>query len=187
MSDSRSSEAHAPPSAHSPANPEKAPPQLKSARSGVQEDRGARPERSAGGVVIRRIGGRIHALLIKDPYGNWGLPKGHLEGTEGPAEAGLREVSEETGLKDLVLGQKLRTIDWYFRLRGRLIHKYCTFFLMVSRDGEPVPQEAEGITDCRWVPLLQAVDALDYENAREVVRDAARIALSPEEPPAIDV
>jgi 8-oxo-dGTP pyrophosphatase MutT (NUDIX family) len=99
----------------------------------------------------------------------------------------LREVSEETGLGDLVLGPELRTIDWYFRLRGRLIHKHCSFFLMTSETGEPVPQEAEGITECRWVPLLQAVDALDYENAREVVRDAARIALSPDGAPAIDV
>lgn len=160
---------------------------LKSARSGVQSDRGARPENSAGGVVLRRIEGRLHALLIKDPYGNWGLPKGHLEGSEAPHEAGIREVSEETGLKDLVLGPELRTIDWYFRIRGRLIHKYCAFFLMTSEDGEAVPQEAEGITECRWVPLLQAVDAVDYENAREVVREAARIALGREESSAIDI
>lgn len=135
---------------------------------------------------MRRIDGRIHALLIKDPYGNWGLPKGHLEGTEGPEEAGLREVCEETGLDDVVLGPRLRTIDWYFRLKGQLIHKHCTFFLMSSEDGDPVPEEAEGISECRWVPLLEAVDAVDYQNAREVVRDAARIALDPREPPIFD-
>ena len=160
---------------------------LKSARSGLHSGRRAREERSAGGVVLRRIHGRIHALLIKDPYGNWGLPKGHLEGSEGPAEAGLREVAEETGLTDLKLGPRLRTIDWYFRLRGRLIHKHCSFFVMVSESGEPVPEEAEGITECLWTPLLEAVDAVDYENAREVVRDAARIALNPEENPFFDV
>jgi 8-oxo-dGTP pyrophosphatase MutT (NUDIX family) len=138
-------------------------------------------------VVIRRIHGRLHALLIKDPYGNWGLPKGHLEASEGPPEAGLREVSEETGLADLQLGPRLRTIDWFFRLRGRLIHKYCTFFLMVSESGEPVPQESEGITECKWIPLLESIAAIDYENAREVVRDAARIALNPTDPPSIDI
>ncbi len=161
-------------------------PPLKSARSGLQSGSGAREEWSAGGVVLRRIQGQIHALLINDPYGNWGLPKGHLEGSEGPEDAGLREVTEETGLTDLKLGPKLRTIDWYFRLRGRLIHKHCTFFLMVSEAGEPVPEEAEGITECLWVALLEAVDAVDYENAREVVRDAARLALNPEEPPLFD-
>ena len=166
--------------------PEGRNPPLKSARSGLQSGRRAREEVSAGGVVIRRIHGRIHALLIKDPYGNWGLPKGHLEGSEGPQEAGMREVGEETGLWDLKLGPKLRTIDWYFRIRGRLIHKYCTFFLMASESGDPVPQEAEGITECKWALLLEAVDAVDYENAREVVRDAARIALNPEESPFFD-
>jgi 8-oxo-dGTP pyrophosphatase MutT (NUDIX family) len=137
--------------------------------------------------VLRRIHGRIHALLIKDPYGNWGLPKGHLEEAEGAEEAGLREVAEETGLGDLKIGPKLRTIDWYFRMRGRLIHKHCTFFLMSSQAGDPVPEEAEGITACMWIPLLEAVDAVDYENAREVVRDAARIALNPEGEHALDV
>jgi 8-oxo-dGTP pyrophosphatase MutT (NUDIX family) len=162
-------------------------PPLKSARSGLQPGRRAKEERSAGGVVIRRRQGQLNALLIKDPYGKWGLPKGHLEGSEGPPEAGLREVSEETGLTDLRLGPELRTIDWYFRLRGRLIHKYCTFFLMASDEGEPVPQESEGISDCRWIPLLEAIASVDYENAREVVRDAARIALNPEGPPVLDV
>ncbi len=98
----------------------------------------------------------------------------------------MREVAEETGLTDLRLGPKLRTIDWYFRLRGRLIHKYCTFFLMASESGDPIPEEAEGITECTWIPLLEAIDAVDYENAREVVRDAARLALNPEEAPLFD-
>lgn len=157
------------------------PSPLKSARSGLQSGRRAREEWSAGGVVLRRIDGKIHALLIRDPYGNWGLPKGHLESGENTEEAGLREVSEETGLADLDLGPRLRTIDWYFRMKGHLIHKHCTFFLMSSRVGKPVPEAAEGITECRWVPILEAVDKVEYENAREVVRDAARLTLGSED------
>ena len=130
-------------------------------------------------MVVRRICGVLNALLIKDPYGNWGLPKGHLEGSEGPQEAGLREVMEETGLDDLILGPELRTINWYFRLKGRLIHKHCTFFLMTSREGNPIPQESEGITDCLWLPLLEAIEVVGYQNAREVLLDAARIVCDP--------
>ena len=133
-------------------------------------------------MVLRRVRGVLHALLIKDPYGNWGLPKGHLEGEEEPQQAGLREVEEETGLTDLALGPKLRTIDWYFRLKGRLIHKHCTFFLMTSERGDPVPQESEGITDCIWLPLLEAIDKVGYENAREVLLDAARVVSDAEAP-----
>ena len=132
-------------------------------------------ERSAGGVVLRRIDGVEQALVIKDPYDNWGLPKGHLENGESAGEAALREVGEETGLTDLTLGPELVTIDWYFRAEGRQIHKFTTFFLMRSEVGDPVPEAAEGITECVWVPLAEADAMITYENAREVMRAAQRL------------
>jgi ADP-ribose pyrophosphatase YjhB (NUDIX family) len=135
----------------------------------------ARVERSAGGVVVRPIDGTTHVLLIRDPYRNWGLPKGHLEDGEMSSEAALREVREETGLRDLVLGPELDTIDWYFRLQGRLVHKFCAFYLMGSGDGEPFPEIAEGITDCVWLPMEEAVERITYENARAVLKAAATL------------
>jgi 8-oxo-dGTP pyrophosphatase MutT (NUDIX family) len=136
----------------------------------------ARVERSAGGVVVRRVGGALNALVIRDPYGNWGLPKGHLENGEGPGEAALREVGEETGLDGLRLGPELATIDWYFRAGGKLIHKFCAFYLMASDAGDPVPEEAEGITECVWLSLDDAEARITYDNAREVVRVARDVA-----------
>src|SRR5690606_23502519 len=102
--------------------------------------RRARVETSSGGVVFRRTGGTLSFLLIRDPYDNWGLPKGHIEGGETPAQAALREVAEETGLHELSMVTQLPTIDWYFRDRGRLIHKSCHFFLVECVSGEPEPQ-----------------------------------------------
>lgn len=136
----------------------------------------ARIERSAGGVVVRVIGGEPHILVIRDPYQNWGLPKGHVENGERSGEAAVREVREETGLTDLALGQELATIDWYFRAGGKLIHKFCAFYLMTSQDGEPKPEEAEGITECVWLPLPEAAARISYDNARDVV-NVARDAL----------
>jgi len=135
----------------------------------------ARTERSAGGVVLRQIGGDAHFLLIRDPYHNWGLPKGHLKGKEGPDDAALREVQEETGLADLRLGPDLGSIDWHFRAKGRLIHKFCRFFLMASTSGDPVPELDEGITECRWLPVEKAIQTVTYENARGVLEIAARL------------
>lgn len=124
---------------------------------------------------MRVLDGVPHVLLIRDPYRKWGLPKGHAEDGETPAETGLREVAEETGLSDLELGDELVTIDWYFRSRGKKIHKFTTFFLMYSRTGVATPERGEGITACEWVPLHEADRRISYENASEVVQVAQRI------------
>lgn len=134
-----------------------------------------RVERSAGGVVFRRMEGAPRVLVIRDPYELWGLPKGHLEGDESPGEAALREVREETGLEGVCLGPRIDTIDWFFRQEGELVHKFCTFFLMRSDLGEPEPERGEGITDCVWLEVEAAVDTVSYDNASDVVRRAGRM------------
>jgi len=138
----------------------------------------ARKERSAGGVVVRRIEGAVHALLIRDPYGKWGLPKGHLERDETSLDAAVREVCEETGLQTVQVGPELGTIDWYFRLEGRLVHKYCDYYLMHSPEGEAIPEQAEGITECVWLELDEAVSTVAYDNARSVVERAREVIRS---------
>jgi ADP-ribose pyrophosphatase YjhB (NUDIX family) len=134
--------------------------------------RRARVEKSSGGVVFRRTGGETHFLLIRNPYENWGLPTGHIEGDESPEDAALREVTEETGLSSLTLIRELPTIDWYFRDRGRLIHKFCHFYLVESPGGDVCPQLAEGITECIWRTFDIALSTVTYENARAVLRAA---------------
>jgi len=131
--------------------------------------RSVRTERSAGGVVVRTLAGSWHALLIRDPYGKWTLPKGHLEDGESLREAAIREVEEETGIAPEVVGPKIDTVDWIFRDGEETVHKYCTFFLMRSRNGEAVPQSEEGITACVWLPVRDAASRVAYADTREVV------------------
>lgn len=135
-----------------------------------------RNEHSAGGVLVRRREGAWNVLVIRDPYGKWGLPKGHVEPGESEEEAAAREVEEETGLRPDALGPPLGTIQWTFRRGHRKVLKRCTFFLMRSRAGDPVPQKAEGITACAWFPLWEAARKIPYRDTRNVViRAAAKI------------
>ena len=132
----------------------------------------AKLETSAGGVVYRMQDGRPLYLLIRDSYQNWGFPKGHIEKGEQPIAAAAREVTEETGLDALDVQGAIDTIDWYFRFRGRLIHKVCHFFLMESASAKTCPQRAEGISACKWVPFEDADTRISYGNAREILHRA---------------
>jgi 8-oxo-dGTP pyrophosphatase MutT (NUDIX family) len=139
-------------------------------------------ETSAGGVVVRMMksGGpaRPLFLIIRDSYDNWGFPKGHVEHGERIEAAALREVTEETGLGDLTVGSSIETIDWYFRFRGRLIHKVCHFYLMYTELADTSPQRSEGITACRWEAYEDAAQLVSYANARDVLRRAHELVTS---------
>jgi 8-oxo-dGTP pyrophosphatase MutT (NUDIX family) len=135
----------------------------------------AKLETSAGGVVYRVVDGAPLFLLIRDAYDNWGFPKGHVEHNERLESAALREVEEETGLSTLTLRAPIDTIDWYFRFRGRLVHKVCHFFLMESATAATSPQREEGITACKWLALGDALERVSYENARNVLTRAAEL------------
>jgi len=114
-------------------------------------------------------------LLIRDSYENWGFPKGHVERGERREDAARREVEEETGLRSLSVEGLIDTIDWWFRFKGRLIHKVCDFYLMAVPPGTPAttsPQAAEGITACEWVPYETARARISYANARDVLARA---------------
>ena len=132
----------------------------------------AKLETSAGGVVYRVHDGKPLFLLIRDSYRNWGFPKGHLEDNEQPAAAAVREVREETGIDSIEVDGAIETIDWFFRFRGRLVHKVCHFYLMHTQSAHTKPQRAEGITACRWASYDEAAQLVSYANARDVLHRA---------------
>ena len=76
----------------------------------------------------------------------------------------------------------IKVIDWYFRFRGKTIHKYCHFFLFESREGEPVPQAEEGISACAWHPMDRALETISYDNAGSVLRRAGEMVRALSQP-----
>ncbi len=157
-----------------------AAPSASSSEADALAARRARADRetSAGGIVYRVQNGVALFLIIRDSYRNWGFPKGHLEGEELPDEAAIREVQEETGLVELQLDGVIETIDWFFRFRGRLVHKVCHFYLMRTESTRTVPQREEGITACRWARFEEASRLISYANARSVLSRANAMVLA---------
>ena len=136
-------------------------------------------EISAGGVVFRITSEtkpeRFKILLIKDSYGRWALPKGHIGDKikgETSEHAALRECSEETGipLKDLKIIDKLGDIQYFYQLKGERIFKIVRFFLIKSTSEEL--KKCWEIQDVRWFEPEIAVSKNEYANSRAIIEKA---------------
>ena len=137
-----------------------------------------RREFSAGGVLVRRLGGCWMVAAIR-PAGKrpgvWALPKGQIEeGDTGEATA-LREVAEETGAHGRSLG-KLGDVRYWFNWEGERIFKVVSFFLVRYEGGRlgDLPQAfRHEVAETRWLPLADAPTLLAYGGEREMARKAA--------------
>ena len=103
---------------------------------------------AAGGVVLKPDG----TFLVMKRDGLWDLPKGKLEKGESAKIAALREVEEETGLKNLTVKQPiLSTFHTYQITEDMHLKKIKWYEMHYSGEAEPVPEIAENITEIRWV------------------------------------
>ena len=125
-------------------------------------------EISAGGIVWNSKTNKI--LLIKDSYGRWGLPKGFIEKDETSEQAAIREVQEETGLKNLKILEKLGEIKYYYQLKGEKIFKIVIFFFMETRD-EELKHEWE-VKEAQWFESDEALEKIEYENSKSLIAKA---------------
>jgi 8-oxo-dGTP pyrophosphatase MutT (NUDIX family) len=135
-------------------------------------------EFSAGGVLVRRVGGRLHLAAIRPqgkPEGTWVLPKGNLDEGETPAETAVREVREETGIEGR-LDEKLGDVRYvYTRKGGTRVFKVVSFFLLRAGRGRiGAIEEAMRIevAEARWLPLADAPRLLAYGGEREMAAKA---------------
>ncbi len=134
-------------------------------------------EFSAGGILVRRLGGRWVFAAIRPagkPEGLWALPKGQISAGERPEETAVREVAEETGAKGRPAG-KLGDVRYVYTWDGERIFKVVSFFLLrysSGRLGELPPETAHEVDEVRWLPLEEGPRLLAYKGEREMAAKA---------------
>ena len=123
---------------------------------------------AAGGKVINN---KSEVLFI---YRNkkWDLPKGKAEKNEIISETALREVKEETGIKNLSIIKPLDKTYHIFKRGGKNYLKSTYWFEMQSDFiGKFKPQKKEGITRVEWIGIenLSSILAKSYANIRLLI------------------
>lgn len=116
-------------------------------------------------------------LLMIFRRGKWDLPKGKLDEGETIERCALREVQEETGIREIVLGKLIgithhRYFDkWH---NSNVIKETHWYHMKVKGDPVLTPQTEEDILDIKWVNKTELPAYLQetYPNIIEIVRKA---------------
>ena len=123
---------------------------------------------AAGGKVINN---KSEILFI---YRNkkWDLPKGKAEKNENISQTALREVEEETGIKNLSIIKPLDKTYHIFK-RGKTNYLKTTYWFEMKSDynGKFKPQKKEGITRVEWIGVenLSSILPKSYANIRLLI------------------
>jgi 8-oxo-dGTP pyrophosphatase MutT (NUDIX family) len=120
----------------------------------------------AAGALLWRPGrdGPDVALVHRQRYDDWSLPKGKLEPGESAEAGALREVEEETGLR-CRLGSELSPVNYRDR-RGR--PKQVRYWMMEPIDDTGFVANDE-VDELRWCSADEATALLSYDHDRQLV------------------
>jgi 8-oxo-dGTP pyrophosphatase MutT (NUDIX family) len=127
---------------------------------------------AAGGIVNNPD----HDILFIKRLGKWDLPKGKMEKGESREESAVREIEEETGLKDVELVRFINTTyHIYVERNGDKVLK-CTHWFEMNFNGEDTskPQVEEGITEVAWKNTAQIEDEVfpsTFKNIKLIIKE----------------
>ena len=130
-------------------------------------------------TLVHAAGGFIknekNELLVIYRKGKWDLPKGKMDKGETAEVCVVREVKEETGLKNVQLVAPLTTTYHTYHEGSRFILKETLWFkMMADSKQELVPQKEEDINEVKWVNEKELKECL--KNSWHAIEDIVKAA-----------
>lgn len=125
---------------------------------------------AAGGLVFNEQ----KEILLIFRRGKWDLPKGKLDDNETIAACAVREVEEETGLKNISVGNFItKTNHEYFDkwINEDVVKETWWYEMFASNNEQLIPQTEEDIEQIIWANTSTVQNCLlnTYPNIVEVI------------------
>ena len=128
----------------------------------------------AAGGLVRRTDNKLLFIFRNN---KWDLPKGGVEKKELIIDAAKREVTEETGVSDIIVEKKISETYHIFK-KGKRFRLKKTYWFKMSTTymGKTNPQTEEGIEKTKWVSYKNIEDILNdaFENIRIIVLEVLK-------------
>lgn len=123
---------------------------------------------SAGGIIIKKENGQNKILLLTYPKSDLlRFPKGHVEPGEILEQTAMREVCEETGLKNTKIIKKLGMLTRKSTEdSGEEVIKNIHMFIMTTKDYDHKSSDST----YTWIPIEQAIDHMYFLEENEFLK-----------------
>ncbi len=122
-------------------------------------------EYSCGAVLYTVDEGVRKYVLIMEPNGAYGFPKGHRRRTEDDIDCALREIKEETGIDATILPNFKRTIK--YNVFGKSL-KEVTYFVATYNNQDLNPQD-KNILEAKKYDLDTALSLLKFAQVKDIL------------------
>ena len=122
-------------------------------------------EFSCGAVLYTVDEGKRKYVLIMEPNGSYGFPKGHRRRTEEDIDCALREIKEETGIDATILPNFKRTIK--YNIFGKSV-KEVTYFVATYNNQDLIPQD-KNILEAKKYDLDAALSLLKFQQVKDIL------------------
>ena len=102
----------------------------------------------AGGGIVKNINDETLFIYRRN---KWDLPKGKMDKGETIDQTALREVKEETGIKNLsIIDFKMNTYHVFKKGKEYRLKETSWFNMLSTHEGSFSPESQEGITKVVW-------------------------------------
>jgi len=131
-------------------------------------------ETLAAAFVFQKKDGVYQIVLVLDIFGYWTFPKGHKENEEEIEETIKREITEETGLKEVKIIKKLGERSYMAKdpEKGRIKRNVTDFLVEAFGNTELKIEKSPGIKDGKWFNIDEALELKRYPDAEESFQKA---------------
>jgi len=131
-------------------------------------------EESRGGVVLCKKDDSLMCLMLQTKDGEWILPRGKTEAKETDSETAIREIQEETGIKEpLKIVKKIGETTFRYKSKFVWKQKHVVYYLIITNYTETLTPE-ERYKNVKFLDINEAPETAHYLKDRQIIKRAKR-------------
>ncbi|MHA1974670.1 MAG: bis(5'-nucleosyl)-tetraphosphatase [Candidatus Hodarchaeales archaeon] len=115
-------------------------------------------------------------LLHNGPHKYWAFPKGRQNEGETYRQTAIREIQEETGIKNFKILKRLISDSIYFPRRGNETIVKKVIFYLVEFFSKKIELSPEHV-NWKWVTFEDALSMLTFEDYSRVLKESHEVIL----------